>query len=408
MPAPNPLFQEVYRRVEAVTRPIRLRKAPLTRLALLITGLVAAKGCILQQVATELDVLGLTRATQPESIGRRLRRTLSDERLDPATCYRPVLPRVIDWDGLRGAGGRVFLICDESSKAEQLHLLAVDLAYWGTSLPLAWEVWEQNAPLPDGTYWERVEAALAGAAGLLPRDLVVILLADRAYDIPPFVDRVAARDWHWVVRCKAASDLRFRDRRGRECRLGDLVRRHVPRPGRRWKARGWAWKDAGWRTVSVVAVWEAGQEEPLVLLTDLPPRWKVARWYDRRFWTEPGFRTRKSRGWRWEESQVRGVGHNRRLLLGMAWATLLALCVGVEAAQEALRRLARRARRRRPVPQHARQSIFTLGLGRVRRWLYRTATRPIRWRLPEVDALGWNDRWCRAQAPRPAFKTVRP
>jgi hypothetical protein len=231
------------------------------------------------------------------------------------------------------------------------------------------------------------------------------MLADRAYDIPAFVDRIAALGWHWIVRCKDHSSIRFRDRVGHECSLALLVQQHVPRPGCRWKTTGWIWKDAGWRHVSVVVVWERGHEERLTLLSDLPARWKLVRFYARRFWTEPGFRNSKSRGWHWEDCQVQGIAHHQRLLLGMAWATLLVLCLGVEVAQQALaeqgrrggRRQRQRAAHRKRRPEHARESVFTLGLGRVRRWLYHTTTQVIRWWLPEVDALGWNDRWCHAQ-----------
>ena len=86
----------------------------------------------------------------------------------------------------------------------------------------------------------------------------------------------------------------------------------------------------------MVAVWAAGTHEPVVLLTDLPPRWPLVRQDDRRFWCEPGFRTDKSRGWQWQASQVQGVAHHALLLRGMACARLVMLCVGVEAAQRRL------------------------------------------------------------------------
>ncbi len=151
-----------------------------------------------------------------------------------------------------------------------------------------------------------------------------------------------------------------------------------------------------------------------MLLTDLPPRWERLAEYDRRFWIEPGFRNDKTAGWQWEASQVQGVGHHARLLVAMAWATLVVLCLGVQAAQERLVGLAhRRPRRYRGRwrigrPQHARQSIFTLGLRRARQWLYRPLTIACSWRLPELDAPSWTARWSHAQARRFIFQTVRP
>src|SRR5947199_404738 len=79
---------------------------------------------------------------------------------------------------------------------------------------------------------------LAQVGALLRPGLEVLVVADRAYDVPAFVARVAAYGWHWIVRCKINSALRFRDHQGHEWRLGALVARHVPGPGHRWKARG--------------------------------------------------------------------------------------------------------------------------------------------------------------------------
>ena len=153
----------------------------------------------------------------------------------------------------------------------------------------------------------------------------------------------------------------------------------------------------------MVAAWAAGTEAPLVVLTDLPPRWSVLRHYDRRFWTEPGFRHDKRQGGPWEASQVQGVDQHAVLLLGMAWASLVTLCLGVEEARARLAAEAAHpvdAGRRPGRPRHARESVFTLGLGQLRAWLYRTWHRALSWRLPEVDSASWSDRWHQAQAQR--------
>ena len=78
------------------------------------------------------------------------------------------------------------LIVDESSKAEELHLLRLSLAYLGTSL----------LSFATGQYWAEVDALLTDAAAIVPTDLAAVVVADRAYDVPAFVDRVAAHGWH--------------------------------------------------------------------------------------------------------------------------------------------------------------------------------------------------------------------
>src|ERR687886_76389 len=256
-------------------------------------------------------------------------------------------------------------------------------------------------PLADGEYWRRVEQVLARVAAQVPPGLEVIVVADAFFAIPSFIDRLARYGWHWVIRVTPCGSHRFRDQVGRETRLGERVRQQVRQPGQRWKARGAIFKDAGWEAASVVAVWAPGTTEPVVLLSDLGPDWHLVRTYDRRFWCEPGFRTDKTRGWQWETSQVQGVDHHAVLLLGMAWASLVTLCLGVEAAQARLAQVpARRARRGRAPgqPRHARESVFTLGLQQLRAWLYRTWRRGLRWHLPELDSASWSDRWHQQQA----------
>jgi DDE family transposase len=414
MPAQAELYRAIVAHVEAAARGHGVRITTVRRLALLVTGLVAAQSSVVSRMASGLWEVGVS-AAQAASIGRRLRRGLADKRLTAAACYEPAVRTLLDWDGLRRRGKPAILALDESSQDERVHLLRVSLTYWGTAVPLAWEIWPQNTPLEAGEYWRRIDAVLDRVAALLPDGLAVILTADRAFDIPPFSERVAARGWHWVVRLKAEGANRFLDWHGREHGLKALVHRHVAAPGQRWKARGRLFKGAGWRAASVVAVWAPGAKERLVVITDLPPRWEVLAHYDRRFWIEPGFRTDKAHGWQWEACQVTALDHHARLLVAMAWATLLVLCLGLAQARTELARVAAlrttrsTARRGPPKPQHARASLFTLGLRLARRWLARTAAPPLAWPLSHLSSPAWNTRWRRAQARRHLFsQSVRP
>jgi hypothetical protein len=328
-----PIFQEVYQRIRTTATPRQLPYAACCRLALLVTGILAAKSSVLAHIAAELDALHVTQASTAESIARRLRRTLNDPHLTPAGCYTPVLKQVVDWPQLLAGSRRVVLVIDESTKADAIHLLRVSLPYWGGSLALAWAVWQQNVPLPEGEYWRQVDTVLTTVAALVPPNLEVIVVADEFFAIPAFIERLQAYGWHWAIRITPNGSHRFQDQQGRESRLGERVRHPVRQPGQRWKARGAVFKEAGGYPVSLIAVWTPGAEEPLVVLSDLPPDWGGLRHYDRRFWTEPGFRNDKRKGWQWEASQVQGVDHHAVLLLGMAWASLVTLCLGVEEAR---------------------------------------------------------------------------
>ncbi len=408
MSAQLPLYQTILDRISAAVPP-SIRRSAITRLALLTTGILAAKSTVLAQIAAELYTLDLTDAACPEHIERGLRRTLNDPLLQAHTCYLPVLSTVLDWDQLLRGSRQVVLSVDDSTKTDQIHLFRVSLSYWGGALPLAWAVWEQNVKQPPGHYFQQVDAVFDQVSMLLPAGLRVVVVADRAFAVPNFIDRCAQRGWHWVVRLTTSGSHRVRDVRGRERSLRDLLGQQLQQPGQRWKTRGWVFKDAGWRQASLVGVWGSGAQESLVVLSDQAAQWEVLATYARRFWCEPGFRTDKSKGWQWEQSQVQGVAHHAVLLLGMAWASLVAVCAGLHAAEERLAREdARRARGCRGQPRPARESVFTVGLRAVRRWLYGTARTALPWRVSGLDGPSWERRWHACQANWLIFSAAGP
>jgi hypothetical protein len=415
MSAKEELYPVAVREIEEATASSGLRITTVRRLALLAVGLVAGKSSVVGQMASGLWERGVSTVQLP-SIARRLRRCLHDPKVKAETCYTPALGTLVNWAGLLKRGKPVVLALDESSQDERVHLLRVSLTYWGTALPLAWKIWPQNTPLEDGAYWEAMDEVLARVATIVPAGLEVIMTADRAFDIPPFIDRIASRGWHWVVRLKANGATRFLDAQHREHAVKTLIRRHVAAPGQRWKARGRLFKNAGWRAASIIAVWAPGAQEALVIVTDLPPRWEVLRFYDRRFWIEAGFRIDTSSGWQWEDCQVTNLQHLERLLIAMAWATLLALRLGLQDARARLHAvtLARRATatrpasRRPPIPQPAHESLFTIGLRLARRWLSRPDFPPESWTLTHLASPAWSSRWRQAQSHRYLFsQTVR-
>lgn len=402
MSARVPLYHAVLRQLQQMPSPQPVRPSSLVRLALLVTGIIAARSCVLHQVAHELFALGLTEAHSAEAIARRLRRTLDDLTLEADLVYAPALRQIVAWAALVAANQPLYLIVDESTHTDRIHLLRVSLAYRGGSVPVAWLTWAQQTRLAPGDYWYALDEVLAQVAAWLPPVGTVIVLADRAYDVPPFLDRLSAYGWHWIVRCKARGTLRLRTHQGQELVVRDLLAARLPAPGTRCKLRAQCFKDAGWREVSLVAHWGRGHPEPLVLLSDLPPRWALLAAYRRRFWTEPGFRSDKTRGWHWEQAQVQGVVHHQRLLVALAWARLVLLCLGVVAAQQRL------ATSPPPARTPVRASLFTLGLLAVRPWLYQTTTLTITWSLPDLAGPCWSRQWAAASIKALLFPPVRP
>ena len=69
------------------------------------------------------------------------------------------------------------------------------------------------------------------------------------------------------------------------------ARHFVPRPDTAWIGRGTAFSTpAAKRRCTLLVVWYVEQEEPWIILTDLPPEEAGPSWYALRFWTELGFK----------------------------------------------------------------------------------------------------------------------
>jgi hypothetical protein len=354
----------------------RVREATKERLAVLVLGIIQAASAAPAHLGRAVRALGLSGA-KAESIERRIRRLQNDAQLTPALCFHAFARYHL----ALARASELWLILDPTTKEDDVVLLSASVWYRGRALPLAWAVWPANVPLEGPRLWQRVALLLDEVERLLPLGVPVTWLADCAFGTPQFTDLVAAHHWHYVVRVQ--DQTRCRDRRGVERSVRDLVRL----PGQRAKLRGLVFKKRGWREASVIVHWGRGHDRPLCLVSDRPPRWWLIRVYRRRYAVEASFRDYKSQGWRWEQGQVRAPDHVERLLLGMALATWIALLVGTQVASEVMDQA--RTGRRRSKPAAAKQSLFSLGLQRLREWLGGGSEVRCHWRLTDYHAPNW-------------------
>ena len=355
----------------------RIKASSLDRLTLLVIGIIKAEHASPARVAKALDQLGLSQATA-ESIERRIRRIENDPSLQASQCVHPFARARL----MCGKPERLVLIIDPTTQDERVVMLTVSVWYRGRALPLAWTVWPGQQPLSEAGFWDRVAALLTVVANLLPVGVPVVWLADRAFGSPAFTDLLAPYGWDYVVRVQ--DKTRFRDQLGNEVPLISLV----SQPHRRTKRQGQVFKKRGWRWASVVAFWGPRHRSPLCLVTSLPPRWEVIALYRRRYPIEAMFRHYKSAGWQWELGQVTDLAHLERLLVGMALATWLALLVGTPVAADLLAEPASGQRRTRPWV--AKQSLFTLGLHCLGRWLQLGPVQPLPSTLTDWEAPNWS------------------
>ena len=151
------------------------------------------------------------------------------------------------------------------------------------------------------------------------------------------------------------------------------ARRPVSRPGNSFIGRGTAFSAKSKRLRgTIIVIWDEGQDEPWIILTDLPPDEAGASWHEMRFWIETGFKALKSLGWQWQKTRRTDPARVDRHWLVLSVATLLTLAFGsrVEDAQ-ALRRdpSALRAPPKATPERSCIASVFRLGMATLRRLL---------------------------------------
>lgn len=355
---------------------IELSRAARKRLVFFVVGVLLAGSIVLRRVATTHAHIDL-RAAQAASHERRLRRTLNDPLVGAVPMYGRVVRRVVRH---LKAGQRLWVVVDESGHSDVVRVLVAALWYRGRAVPLAWVLWQAQQP-HQTSYWSDCESLLSQVADILPEGVRVTVLADRAFGCPAFTDLVEAQGWDHLVRVQGQTRLRLSD--GREVPLRELL----TQPGTRWCGSVEVFKKQGWRSLSVVAYWRAECREPLLLVSSLAAQWDLVRQYRLRSAIEALFRDWKTSGWQWEASQVRAPEHQAVLVVVLALATLLTLCLGEEAAQAVLAAAPQQGRRR---PWHARSSLFTLGREQLWQRLWQDNRSEVRWELRHAEAPNWS------------------
>ncbi|MGH2461071.1 MAG: transposase [Chloroflexota bacterium] len=339
------------------------------RLAVLVSGALVANTARRGDLATALVGLHLSAAT-PESIARRIARLLDDPAADPARLLPALFTPELLAELLRGeltahaanvASGvahhqrfrPLHLVVDLTSKAEQVVVLAVGLAYRGIVLPLAARTWPHNQALAPDTYWQHLLSALSEVPARVPSVLRehVLLVADRAFGVPRMVDAANALGWAWVLRVQGRVQVRLSEGTIRP------LRTLVAHPGATWFS-GFApvtlseddplptvavFQDAGWRPAQVIAVWDARADEPWLLITNRAASRDQVLAYAHRWAIERLFLSWKSHGWDLETLHLRTPARVGRLVAALAIATFCCLRIGAAHADTLLAEVADRA-----------------------------------------------------------------
>src|SRR4051812_45233414 len=288
-------------------------------LALWVLGAVLAQSACQAAVLAALLVHGRYHALR-----QRLREWLLDgtdkacpcaAQVQVEACFAPLLRWVLGWWRGRDLAPAV----DATAHRDDVVALVVSVLYRGSAIPVAWTVLPGDAP---GAWLVPILRLLRRLRPAVPPGCTVLVPADRGLWSPRLWRRIRRLGWHPLLRVQRRTTI-APDGRER-CPAGALVR-----PGEARVGRGrLGWPKGRRLTVTLVAAWTTAQEEPWVVVTDLPPDRVGVGWYALRMWVELGFRALKGLGWQWQRSRRTDPARVARHWLVLAVASLWGLAHG--------------------------------------------------------------------------------
>jgi hypothetical protein len=337
-------------------------------LALWSFGMILARRCGLDSVVCHLaPLLG----HQDNTVRQRLREFYQEKEakagakrgdvrtdFDVTACFAPLLRWLLSlWPGTRLA-----LALDVTNLGDRFHVLCASVLYGGIGIPVAWKVLPANQK---GAWHPHWCALLELLRPVVPAGWTVVVLSDRGLESAPLFRAIVAVGWHPLMRVKAAGKFRPAGWAGWH-RFGSLA----PRVGSRFAAAGLAYKTAAEPLAcTLLACWEAGHEEPWLLLTDLAVASASPCWYAFRAWVEQGFKVVKSGALNWQHTRMGKAERAERLWLAIAvtvlWLVVLGAAVEGDRRRETLgegRLRGPAAAARRAAAVQRRHRLFVVGL----------------------------------------------
>jgi len=199
----------------------------------------------------------------------------------------------------------------------------------------------------------------------------VVVLGDAEFSNKPVISALKAEKWGFVLRFQSNYRLQL-EKDGDWLSAKEICEAAGLKAGqvKHWENVRFTEAHQISR-LTMTAHWEEGEDEPLLLISNLPPSEQPHLLYDKRYWVETLFGNCKSRGFQLARTHMTTPEHIDRLILGIAIATCLVLGLGthlivIKQADQAC------TERSRSIDRADRRdlSLFQLGW----RWLYRLST----------------------------------
>jgi hypothetical protein len=340
----NKLYHTWFEKIQQLRPQERVTR--LRNFAWLAVGILLSRSVHLSYIAEKLP--GQARIV---SKTRRISRFLDNSAVKVRDWYESVARDILEQ--VVNHGLEVRLLTDGSKVGFGHQLLMVAIAYRRRAIPIAW-TWVKGARGHSSAHKQM--ALLHYIQGLIPDEAQVTLMGDSEFGAVPLLKQLESWKWGYVLRQKGSTRIKFPDQ-NHWWNLVSLANRDDPP---QWLPDVRLTRKHGHK-VNIIICWQAGQDEPWLLATNLSSLRDGLRAYKRRMWIEEMFGDFKKHGFDLESSQLRHFLRLSRLTLIVAFLYYWLVAFGSQVIKRGLRYLVDRADRRD-------LSIFRIGL-RMFEWL---------------------------------------
>ena len=289
----------------------------------MMVGLIAAGSVNLTKWVSHMN----TKALIAQSTQRQLSRWLNNARINPAKLYSPVIKAYLSkWEE-----ANIYLSFDTSQLWEEYCMIRLCVVHRGRALPLCWRVIKhRSSSVKLDSYREMFKRA----AKLLPENVKVVLLADRAFGNPEFVRYVQTLQWQCRVRLKSNTWV-YQPKQGWQT----LKQLHLGIGEAKLIHNVTVHKSKSLTGMHIAAAWETTSKEYWYILSTETTTIQTFREYGLRFDIEENFLDDKSNGFDLESSRIRSAPALSRLCLVLAMTTVFLTAQGLSVVNSDRRRL---------------------------------------------------------------------
>ncbi len=267
-----------------------------------------------------------SQAQYAQSIVRRFRRWLDNNRIKAEPLYGPLIEKaLVSW-----MGKRVYVALDTSMLWNTYCLIRLSVIYRGRAVPLGWRVIAHGSAMVS---FETYQALLEEAKRRLPFACEVVFLADRGFADTQLMSHLRHLGWHFRIRIK--STFWIHPSHLASFQVGEIELK----PGHMSFWQGVLITDQRFGPVHLVVARPLGSEEYWYVISDEAAELKTLEEYGLRFDIEENFLDDKSNGFQLESSMIRSAKALERLCFVLAITTLYLVSVGTSVVKQGKRRL---------------------------------------------------------------------